>query len=252
MNKLKTTGRRKLLRWLLLCIVVLPGIPFILGSLGIVLFANWPSPNLQWTVTPLPLGAQNLTLVTHGKGGNADGWVSELVANLSRPAPPSSFVVGVDWHDASYNLFRCSVNGARIGERLAKDVLANNPELRRVHFIAHSAGSFMAYSFCQTIKKASPEIHVKTTYLDPSSIYRGIDWTYGTRHFGNCSDESEAYYNVGDGAPGSEQALQHAQSHDITALKPSGWSNGHLWPVEYYLQRSRGLLNTHENNESKP
>lgn len=226
---------RRLLWWL----VILPGIPFVLISIGMLLYANWPSSPGPWHMTSLNPQAQQLTLMTHGMGDNAESWATDLAELLRTRVSDTHSVAAVDWRVGAKSMLRCSRNASVIGERLASEVLHQAPQLQQVHFIAHSAGSFMAYAFCREIKRRKPDMQVQTTYLDPNGIYRGLDWGYGTRNFGNCADRSRAYLHIGDGVPGSEEALEHAPSLDITALKPADMDNGHLWPVHYYLQQIR-------------
>ena len=170
-------------------------------------------------------------------GDDVHSWALDMAAELRQQATAGQQVSAVDWSREAGNLFRASVQASRIGRQLAEQVWQQHPQLRHSHFIAHSAGSFMAYAYCRQIKHLNPAIQVTTTYLDPASVHRGFDWNYGLRHFGDCADHSEVLFHRGDGVPGSEEPLPQAHSLDVTAYKPADWHNGHLWPVQYYRQR---------------
>lgn len=227
---------KRLLRLALFWLVVVPGVPFVLGSAGILVYANWPGDSGLQEPTEWFPAAHKLTLVTHGKGDQAGGWVAKLTGLLRDRAGPAEQVIGIDWSRGASNVFRCSRNADVAGRQLAELVAEHSPVLTEVNFIAHSAGGFMAYGFCQQIKAIRPTIRVNITYLDPSGIYRGLWWNYGYRHFGSCADHSTTIYNVGDGVPGSEAPPIHGEALDISTLRPPEEQNGHMWPVHYFIQ----------------
>lgn len=234
----RSLTKQQLLLWLFLIVFIFPGIPFVLGSIGILLYANWPSSAGVVTHAPIKSDISKLWLVTHGKGDNANTWVLPMVAELKKQADQQTQVIAIDWQEGAQSLLRCSRNASVIGEELAETALKNT-QLQQVHFIAHSAGSFMAYQFCKTLKKYRKDIQVSITYLDPVSVYRGLWWNYGVQHFGRCADASIAYINSDDAVPGSNVQLDFAKTIDVTALKPKDFSNGHVWPVEYFYQQQR-------------
>ncbi len=222
---------------LLLWLVIAPGIPFLLVSAAIIAYANWPGDTGLQEPEHWEPDLRKITLVTHGKGDSAEGWVASMVEQLRQQTSPREAVLGIDWSRGATNLFRCSRNADVAGRRLADLLLAHNPQLSEVEFIAHSAGAFMAYGLCQQIKAVRPEVQLRLTYLDPSGVYRGLWWNYGYRHFGSCADEALTIYNVGDGVPGSEAPPDHGEALDISALRPVDDPSGHLWPVRYYSDR---------------
>ncbi len=226
---------RRPIRRLIFWLVVVPGIPFVLVSAGILLYANWPGESGLREPAGWSPAAQKLTLVTHGKGDAASGWVTTLTGLLRTKTGPEEQVIGIDWSRGAKNLFRCSRNADVAGRQLARLVAEHSPALSEIDFIAHSAGGFMAYAFCQQIKTIRPDIRMNITYLDPSGIYRGLWWNYGHRNFGSCADQSTTIYNVGDGVPGSEAPPVHGEALDISALRPPEDPNGHLWPVHYFI-----------------
>lgn len=227
--------KRQLL-WLFVIVFILPGIPFVLGSAAIVLYANWPSSAGKVSYEPVRPNISELWIVTHGKGDSANTWVKSVANKLEQNLSENSQALAVDWQEGAKDLLRCSRNASVIGEDLAEQMLAHK-ELKRVNFIAHSAGSFMAYQFCKTLKKHRSDVWVNITYLDPVSIYRGLWWDYGVEHFGRCADESVAYINNDDGVPGSNAPLDIVKTIDVTSSKPVDFSNGHMWPVVYFEQQ---------------
>ena len=138
-------------------------------------------------------------------------------------------------------MFRCTFNARRIGHDLGEK-LSELENIKRLHLIGHSAGAFVVYAMCEAMKKRNEGIFIHTTYLDPVSIYGGIDWGYGTRNFGSCADISDAYIDHEDGVPGSDDPLMNPHTFDVTGLKKAAGFTGspHLWPIEYYRQAVQG------------
>lgn len=224
------------------CLIVLPGLPFVFGSLAIVIYANWPAnPGLK-PVQAWPSDTRALTLVTHGTDDNVANWAQPLAQLWKSSAADSSHAEAIDWADGADSLFRCSRNASVIGKQLAERAASHLPQLESVHFVAHSAGSFMAHAFCKELKSQRPEVKISIDYLDPAGIYRGLFWNFGRDNFGSCADQARNLFNVGDGVPGSEEPLTHSQNTNITALRPTDIANGHMWPVWYYLDREKAAL----------
>ena len=78
---------------------------------------------------------------------------------------------------------------------------------------------------------------MQSTYLDPVSVYSGLLWDYGLNHFGRCADFSDAYIDIEDTVPGSNQNLPYAYTFDVTQLRKK--NNvvylPHKWPTIFYL-----------------
>ncbi len=225
-------------QWLLLILVV-PGIPFILASLFIVIYSTMPWPTGETvSIEKIDDLTNELIVLVHGKGDTPTSWADGFAAELrGKLLDDGQQAVTVNWSDYSNDLFRSTLNARRIGHDLGHK-LAGTSDLKRVHLIGHSAGSFVVFGICEAIKQDRKELFVQTTFLDPVGIYAGIDWGYGTRNFGSCADISDAYIDREDGVPGSNAPLDHPHTFDVTALRKKSGFKGlpHLWPIEYYRQ----------------
>ena len=225
-------------QWLVLVLIV-PGIPFVIGSAFIIVYSTMPWPTGE-TVTMQKFAAttEELIVLVHGKGDHPSSWGNNFAAALNtRVLGNDQQAVTVNWSDYANDMFRSTLNARRIGHDLGSK-LVKNKNLKRVHLIGHSAGSFVVYGICEAIKERNEDLFVHTTFLDPVGIYAGIDWGYGTRNFGSCGDISDAYIDRDDGVPGSNAPLDQPHTFDVTALKTKTGFTGlpHLWPVEYYQQ----------------
>lgn len=239
MKSLKNKFLGRTLKFWLWILILIPGIPFAVGSLFIVGYSNIPWPigdSVQ--VGTIRDDIEELIVLAHGKGDTPSSWAEGFAHELERSVlNDGQQVVTVDWRDYSMDMFRCTLNGRRIGQEIGQKLIASK-QLKRLHLIGHSAGAFVVYGICEAVKKKNGKIFVHTTYLDPVGIYGGIDWGYGVRNFGSCADISDAYIDHEDGVPGSDKPLKHPHTFDITALKKLERYNGspHLWPIEYYRQ----------------
>lgn len=179
---------------------------------------------------------EKLFVLVHGKGDNLSSWAEGFAHELeSSVLAEGEQVVTVDWEEYSHDLFRSTLNGRRIGHDLGRK-LSGYGNIRQLHLIGHSAGSFVAYGICEAMKKANKEVFIHATYLDPVAIYGGVDWNYGSRNFGRCADISDAYIDHEDNVPGSNGPLKHPHTFDVTGLKKQAGYSGspHLWPIVYY------------------
>ncbi|PLY00840.1 MAG: hypothetical protein C0623_06505 [Desulfuromonas sp.] len=234
--------RLTLKQWLLLIIVV-PGIPFVLTSLFIVIYSTVPWPTGQKVeMGKIDAGVEEVIVLIHGKGDQpsswADGFAAEIDALLLNDRQQA---VTVNWSEYSTDLFRSTLNARRIGHALGAELSAFK-NLEKLHLIGHSAGSFVVYGICERIKEERAEVFVQSTYLDPVGIYAGVDWGYGPRNFGSCGDISDAYIDREDGVPGSNAPLDHPHTFDVTARRKAAGFKGlpHLWPIEYYRRAVLG------------
>lgn len=226
----------RLKHWLVL-LVFLPGGLFAAGSLFLLAYANLPLP-LEYKVRLGPINdeAREVIVLVHGKGDNPSSWADDFARRLRRNIlGEHQQVVTVDWEEYSRDIFRSTLHGRRIGKELGRK-LGSSRHIERLHLIGHSAGSFVVYGICEAVKKMNPAIYVQSTYLDPVTVYRAVDWEYGTRHFGQCADVSDAYIDRDDEVPGSNSPLPNAHTFDITGLKAAAGFTGlpHLWPIAFY------------------
>lgn len=227
------------IKFWLFVLLILPGIPPLGVTVGLLIFSYFPWPiSFDVEVPDVASSKDELIVLVHGKGDSAETWSLPFAKDLEqRVISEHQQIYSVDWSDYSQNLFRCSNNGRRIGLQIG-EVIAANQTLKKVHLIGHSAGAFVVYGMCESLKKHNPSLVVHSTYLDPLGIYSGVDWNYGPRNFGSCADISDAYIDIDDNVPGSNTPLEHAHTFDVTELKMSEdalyQGNAHRWPVEYY------------------
>ncbi len=228
---------KKLALWLL----VLPGIPFLLLSLGIFLYAFWPISLSQFQAPTLSSDSQYLFLAVHGVKDRAGGWAGELanfLANRERTENPSEQYIALDWNPYAQNTFRCAVDGQRIGEHYAA-YLATKKQLRDLHLVAHSCGSFVIYGLCKQLKNLRPDINIQTIYLAPTTVYGGLFWHYGSSRFGSCADFSELFFDADDKVPGASHPLINAYNTELFTTSNSKKRSPHLRPIDYYRNKAQ-------------
>lgn len=187
---------------------------------------------------PLNQSSQKITLATHGLKDNASSWAKPLMQTMASKAPQEAQqFLAVDWNPYSKNFLRCSVDGKRIGYDIGTRAADTNA--KEIHLIGHSCGAFLVLGFCEGYRDKNGKARIKTTYLDPVSIYGGFFWKYGLGAFGSCADDAEAYIDTGDGVPGSNQTLANATTYDVTRARIEAGYLGspHVWPTEYYLRQ---------------
>ncbi len=235
--------KRGLLFWLLALFLWLPTASFALVSLSMIGYTFFPTDTQIYASVMANNKAQHVTIISHGMQDAPNSWSSDLQRILA-VQNPSVQVIALDWSDDARSVFRCSVQGRRIGAYLGER-LSSNANLKSVHVIAHSCGSFVNLGICEALQASRPEVLVQATYLDPVSVYGGLFWSYGVEHFGRCATFSDAYIDTEDDVPGSNQLLPATHTFDVTAIKKcSGFDgNPHVWPTAYYVRISQGLLN---------
>ncbi|GAC13247.1 hypothetical protein [Aliiglaciecola lipolytica] len=222
--------------------MIIPGIPFVLTTLGFAIYVYWPRDFSSVTQFPLQPDLEYITLSAHGVKGSPEKWSDELQNTMATSPPPQlSDIVqqnhSIDWRNFSNNVFLCSVAGKKIGIEIGKR-LAKQSSVKAIHAIGHSCGAFVVFGICEGAKSVNHQVQVQTTYLDPVSVFSGIFWEYGIDNFGKCGDFSDTYIDTRDTVPGSNQILPHSQTLDVTSLqteKDAGYSP-HDWPTRYYIQ----------------
>lgn len=229
--------KRTVKSWLII-LFVWPAIPFFVVTFGFLVFSYFPWPLSFDVITPMvDDNKEELIVLIHGKDDTPDTWANGFAAELKKSVLTSTQqVVTIDWYAYSTNLFRVANNARRIGHQLGED-LSKNGQLKKVHLVAHSAGAFMAYGFCEALKQVNPSLFVHTTYLDPLGPYSGFQWHYGTQNFGSCADISDAYIDIHDNVPGSNVPVEQAHTFDVSFLRISDkkyQGTAHMWPVYYY------------------
>lgn len=222
----------------LMLFLFIPGAGFILLSAGLLIYTYLPVDYTRLETPPLSRDARHLVVLAHGLGDTPASWSAPLATTMAqqwREHETANQAIALDWHRYSTSSLRCAVNGRRIGQWLGAR-LSELPALESVHLIGHSCGAFVVYGVCEALRKKQRPIQVQSTYLDPVSIYNGLAWNFGVKHFGDCADFSDAYIDHEDGVPGSNELLPHTHTFDVTAARHTlGVSYApHVWPTWYY------------------
>ena len=223
--------------WIKLAILllgILPLIPFLLATCLITVYAYWPTDLNNFDLFAKDLKEnQNLTIIAHGVADTNESWAQPL-SNIIHQVKPNSKAIPVNWAYQARNAVSCAINAHRIGKYIATQ-LSDLQHLQTIHLVGHSCGSHLTYAICKQIKKVNPNIFVKTTYLDPASVY-GLNWDYGIENFGRCADRSIAFIDTKDSIPGSNVALPNAITFDVSNLKGNKAINPHVWPTMFYQE----------------
>ena len=220
--------------WLLLFLFYLPLGAAVVTSIAMLSYIHWPFRHFDIAL-PEQITASNLTIITHGVHDDTNGWVSEFAAQIS--ATSDTDVIALDWSHYSRNPLTCSVNGERIG-RLVANEFKDFKQIQNVTMVGHSCGAFVIYGFCDEFKALGKQTDIHTIYLDPISIYGGLQKNYGRDRFGTCETTSVQYYDTDDNVIGSNAPFPHVKSVDVTDFKAQyGYSgNAHKWPIYYLLE----------------
>ncbi|MDO6694957.1 hypothetical protein Q4574_16790 [Aliiglaciecola sp. 3_MG-2023] len=234
-------SKKTLIRFIWWWLVIIPGIPFILGTLGFAIYVYWPRDFSSVTQFPIKKGLEYITLSAHGVKGSPADWSDELQNLMAEDTYPQLAGTkqqnhSIDWRDFSGNVFLCSVAGKKIGIEIGERI-AKQSSVKAIHAIGHSCGAFVVLGICEGAKSTNPQLIVQTTYLDPVSVYSGIFWDYGIEHFGTCGDFSDSYIDTRDTVPGSNQLLPHSQTKDVTPKRPEMDAHypPHDWPTRFYI-----------------
>jgi hypothetical protein len=222
---------RKFLLWFL---VIIPGVPMAISISLYTAYVFWPLSYTNLDVQSIKPETRHLVVLSHGLGDNTTSWGNGLKRVLEDQHLDSQ-VISVDWNPWSNNALRCAVDGRRIGNQLGENISRVN-DLESIHLIAHSCGSFISYGICETLKESKHKLKIQTTYLDPVAIYAGIFWNFGLHNFGSCGDFSDAYIDIEDGVPGSNELIPNTHTFDVTeARKARNYlGKAHVWPTVFY------------------
>ena len=230
--------------------MLIPGIPFILISLGLFIYAYWPRDFSSVTQFPLTQDIEYITLSAHGVNDSKESWSDELQQIMtSMPYPQLGNVSqqhhSIDWNNYSNNVFICSIAGKKIGIEIGKRLAAQS-SLKAIHAIGHSCGAFVVFGICEGAKSVNPKMIIQTSYLDPVAVYSGLFWRYGIDHFGHCANFSDNYIDTRNTVPGSNQPLPHVFTFDVTQqqTKQYGDYTPHAWPTRFYINAYKESANT--------
>jgi len=210
----------------------------IISAIVVQAYMYWPIDIPTQPIKPKP-EADTLVVMFHGAGGPEKEW-QNLVLRVSQAAEknPAIQVENILWLPWSKDFFRAAVSGETIAKNIGEQI-AVAKQIKTVHLIATSAGSYGLRSFCEVIRERRGEqVFVKMTYLDPVGVKGLVDFFYGQRNYGQCADDAEVFFNRDDYVPGSNAPLPHARSVDVTFVseKKDFVGDGHSWPVRYYAE----------------
>lgn len=235
-------NKKTIFHWFILLFIVVPFIHFFVATLGFLTYSFWPRDYSESSHLIIKENTEYITLSAHGVKDSPASWSDQLMS-LMHQYPPEQIkslhhqTISIDWQKFSKNVFICSTAGKKIGFDIGRKI-ANNTNIKGVHIIGHSCGAFITLGICQGVKSVSSDIIVQSTYLDPVSIYGGIFWNYGLEHFGQCANFSDSYIDTEDSIPGSNQALRHSVTFDVTKIKRGNKEKitPHIWPTIYYIE----------------
>lgn len=230
-------------RWLLTA-VILVGL-LIVGA-GLEIYTRLPNVD-RLPVLDMPPDAQVVALVIHGSYDGNDPLLPEIVFALGKryAAEPAAVVRLIRWAPASDDRLRAAANARVIGAALGEQ-LARVKSLRELRLVAHSVGAAMPDAICASYRAhSSRPARVEMEFLDPFQIAGFFDWSWGSRHYGECADFALSVLNTDDNAPATNRPLQNAFNIDVTAHpgRVAFTAGGHRWPLAYYrdfMARSPG------------
>ncbi|MHC5083082.1 MAG: hypothetical protein ACYTET_03985, partial [Planctomycetota bacterium] len=208
--------------------------------------ASDPNVIIEDNVTIHP-DAGNLVIVTHGwldKGQNS--WPADLANAIYGRTDPNQWTCGVyDWKGGSVVI--TSIQAAEYardiaGPRLAAAVLKLDKQFDHIHFIAHSAGSWVIDAAAEHIADRKPDTEFHLTFLD---AYVPGKWR--ADDLGRVFKEdipqtqqywAEHYYTKDITSKVTHNDLRYAHNVDISALDPL--IAEHEFPYRWYTATVTG------------
>ena len=214
----------------------------------------------------------DVALIFVGSGG-PDRETSSMKAALERQNAQAGLtrtVAVVNWMQwFTYDTNRLSFVSRDIGRKLGKALATQAPNLRSLHVIGTSAGSFASDACCSAYVEACadrgvPRATVRLSLADPFSAKLGDDKNSGrgAQFFGRTADFAEHILNRDDPVPNTDVPLSYCYTYDVTASAerktfpdPVKTGDGvqdfifqslkyHNWPLEWYARHSETLLDS--------
>ena len=208
----------------------------LVAALGLEIYTRWPS-SAHADSLNLPADTSYAVLLFHGTGGKNEPLLLEVAERFQEEIAdqPGVVVRHYVWSPWSDNRLRAGVHGRQIGQQLGEE-LAELKNLQHIRVISHSAGAYLLTPLCEAYKAGVlTPAHLEMTYLDSMGIRGGWDYYYGYRHYGECADFSATVFNSDETVPGTNAPLEQSYSVDVTAAATRSGINGHLWPIEYFI-----------------
>ena len=181
-------------------------------------------------------GADHLLVVVPSGFEDASVWAEGMADKVQdHLVDPERWDVWVyDWSVTTSEPIKAAKLAAKHGKWLGRELDDDGRySYSHVHFLAHSLGGQLIHAASGVIE-GGPTI--QETYLDPFGARGVLRTRYGQRHFGAHADYAEAYLNLDDGVPYTDEALVHAHNFDVTDLASSDFDgeDGHAWPIKFY------------------
>jgi len=194
----------------------------------------------------------NLVVVTHGwyERQPWPGWTAQAIAQ--RVDRRTWCCAWYDWRPQARRLRPSqAANIARdtTGPQLARQIVRLAPNLRHVHLIGHSAGTWLVNAAAQIIAQdTQADIHL--TFLD---AYVPDGWNEQALGRLACQPPARCWvehYFTRDSLNLTENVLPQAHNVDITALNPG--FPGHKFPWHWYHATVAGSYTTDERFTTEP
>jgi len=194
----------------------------------------------------------NLVVITHG-WYERQPWPEWTAQAIARKVDPNTWrCAWYDWRPQARRLrpsqaatIARDVTGPQLGRRIVR--LA--PNLRHVHLVGHSAGTWLVNAAADIIAKET-NAHIHITFLD---AYVPDGWN--EQALARLAHQSPArcwaeHYFTRDPLNLTENPLPHAHNVDITALNPG--FPGHKFPWHWYHATVAGRYTTDERFGREP
>ena len=204
---------------------------------------RWPSPLPPLLTEPIIATTTELVVVLPGAGG-PDANSDRVAAAL---ASPKTTVIEYDWSRFTGDTLRAPYNAQRVGEHLARELLAIDHPFERVHLVGVSVGAFAVDRLCEAyVAQALPRrAAVRLTLLDPFTA-RGLAGlvapatAYGVKRFGATADTAVCVFNSDDPVPSTNTPLSQCANYDVTNVlgranfMPLPGDSLHSWPCAWF------------------
>ena len=234
-------------------IIVIIGIVLLFCFLIIEIYCRIPN---KFSIKKIEISqnTQKLVLLFHGSNDDQNPELKSIKDNIENhiKSPKKNEVINYNWSYASSYL-RASANTMKIGKVIGLEI-SNFKNINTIHLIAHSAGAFIAESFCKSYRANGGSARIETTFLDPFNLRGFSDFNYGVRNFGKCADFALSIINTDDSVPTTNSILKNSWNIDITSLKkPKNFKEkGHYFPPFYYLlSMNEDIVNINDKNHNK-
>jgi hypothetical protein len=202
----------------------------------------------QGTVCTKP----NLVIITHG-WYEREPWPEWMALALAGKVERRKWRCGwCDWRGQANRLrpsMAATIGRDTVGPQLGRQIVRLSRNWRHVHFVGHSAGSWVINAAAEIVaRETEADIHI--TFLDayvPDGWDESVLGQLANRSRENCWIE---HYFTRDLLNLTENELPYAHNVDITAVNPG--FKGHKFPWHWYLATIAGTYTTDARLADKP